>query len=203
MTSQPTDNDDFGPIPDVEKENLPVDPIRGSSLVGDSYRQDFLGTTFNSKLIFTSSYNNNCHSLFVINLDAPTPNSVKRQAGRKRKAAVDLEAEAEEHQKRREAQYQSLLAPTSIAQSMQSTMPGNDHSLPQYPLSSLSDVQLSQSIERQPEMPAFGDVSGRMSGMENMGYDQVKELYFYQCVIYNVIIIFSKFLEHDKCWYGS
>jgi hypothetical protein len=60
---------------------------------------------------------------------------------------------------------------------MQSTMPGNDHSLPQYPLSSLSDIQLSQSIERQPEMPAFGDVSGRMSGMENMGYDQVEHIF--------------------------
>jgi len=44
LTSQPTDNDDFGPIPDVEKENVPVDPIRGATLVGElSYRQDFLG----------------------------------------------------------------------------------------------------------------------------------------------------------------
>lgn len=103
---------------------------------------------------------------------------MKRQTGRKRKAAVDLEAEAEEHQKRREAQYQSLLAPT-LSQSVQSTMSGNDHSLPQYPLSSLSDVQLTHSMsnERQPEMPAFGDVSGRMSEMENMGYDQVEHIF--------------------------
>ena len=73
---------------------------------------------------------------------------------------------------------------------MQSTMSGNDNALPPYPLSSLSDAHLGQSMsvsvnERQPEVSAYGDASvmERMSEMENMGYDQVNahSLTIYGC----------------------
>ena len=43
LTSQPTENDDFGLTPDVEKENLPLENVRGVD-VGESIRQVFPGT---------------------------------------------------------------------------------------------------------------------------------------------------------------
>lgn len=43
LTSQPTENDDFGPTPDVEKENLSLENVRGVD-VGESIRQVFPGT---------------------------------------------------------------------------------------------------------------------------------------------------------------
>ncbi len=42
LTSQPTDNDDFAPQPDVDKENLPVGETMRGADAADSYRQDFL-----------------------------------------------------------------------------------------------------------------------------------------------------------------
>jgi hypothetical protein len=43
LTSQPTENDDFGLTPEVEKENLPLETVRGAD-AGESVRQDFSGT---------------------------------------------------------------------------------------------------------------------------------------------------------------
>lgn len=109
------------------------------------------------------------------------------KAGRKRKA-VDLEAEAEEHQKRREEQYQSLLAPSPLPPSIQSTsLPlasgGNtDHSLPHYP--ALPDVQLppNQSFNLSTMAPPFND--GPIPELENMGYIQVIVLYYFLFYLY-------------------
>lgn len=42
LTSQPTDNDDFGATPDVEKESTPLETLRGADF-SESYRQDFAG----------------------------------------------------------------------------------------------------------------------------------------------------------------
>ena len=42
LTSQPTESDDFGLTPDVDKENLPLETVRGTESI-ESYRQDFLG----------------------------------------------------------------------------------------------------------------------------------------------------------------
>ncbi len=42
LTSQPTENDDFGLTPDVDKENLPVETVRGAE-ASETYRQDFSG----------------------------------------------------------------------------------------------------------------------------------------------------------------
>jgi hypothetical protein len=43
LTSQPTENDDFGLTPEVEKENLPLETVRIAD-AGESIRQDFPGT---------------------------------------------------------------------------------------------------------------------------------------------------------------
>lgn len=43
LTSQPTENDDFGLTPEVEKENLPLETVRCAD-AGESVRQDFSGT---------------------------------------------------------------------------------------------------------------------------------------------------------------
>lgn len=43
LTSQPTDNDDFGPAPEIDKENMPLETLRGADGGTESYRQDFLG----------------------------------------------------------------------------------------------------------------------------------------------------------------
>ncbi|EFX68066.1 putative RAD21 [Daphnia pulex] len=157
LTSQPTENDDFGLTPEVEKENLPLETVRVAD-AGESIRQDFP--------------------------EAPTPQPVKRTVGRKRKAPVDLEAEAEEHQKRREVQYQSLLAPSTQSSpvappaTIQSSLI-DDHSFPQFPLPSLPDVQeppeTNTSTLPEPVVQhaqSFVDATREFSEMENMGYDQ-------------------------------
>ena len=44
LTSQSTDNDDFGPSTDGDKENLPMENLRAGDMT-DSYHQDaLLGT---------------------------------------------------------------------------------------------------------------------------------------------------------------
>lgn len=121
--------------------------------------------------------------------EAPTPQPVKRTVGRKRKAPVDLEAEAEEHQKRREVQYQSLLAPSTQSSpvappaTIQSSLI-DDHSFPQFPLPSLPDVQeppeTNTSTLPEPVVQhaqSFVDATREFSEMENMGYDQVSIVY--------------------------
>lgn len=177
LTSQSTDNDDFGPSTDGDKENLPMENLRAGDMT-DSYHQDALLDTTPVLPVLP----------------------VKRTVGRKRKAPVDLEAEAEEHQKRREAQYQSLLAPSPlpppppmpapVAQEqtpLPSPMPATpsllEHSLPQYP--TLPDVQLPPSpapmsvapppsVPPPPPPPPPPSSSSFLdsSALENMGYDQ-------------------------------
>ncbi|XP_057372165.1 double-strand-break repair protein rad21 homolog [Daphnia carinata] len=152
LTSQPTENDDFGLTPEVEKENVPLETVRSTEVV-ESFRQDFP--------------------------EAPTPQPVKRTVGRKRKAPVDLEAEAEEHQKRREVQYQSLLAPSTQSSPVPTAVPPpemGDHSFPQFSLPALPDVQptepLHTPIQPEPVESSFAEASRALSEMENMGYDQ-------------------------------
>jgi len=181
LTSQSTDNDDFGPNTDADKENLSMENIRAGDIT-ESYHQDAL-------------------------LETTPANPIKRTAGRKRKAPVDLEAEAEEHQKRREAQYQSLLAPSPLppplplplaATPMQPALEASpqheaplaanpaaaaasllEDSLPQYP--ALPDISNSVCAPLAPSplplpmaqppsvaAPSFLD----SSALENMGYDQ-------------------------------
>lgn len=119
--------------------------------------------------------------LLPIVLEAPTPQPVKRTVGRKRKAPVDLEAEAEEHQKRREVQYQSLLAPSTQSSPLAAAISSSgmvDNSFPQFTLPSLPDVQATPtptpSEPLQPVAPSFEDASRTLSEMENMGYDQAR-----------------------------
>ncbi|KZS22071.1 putative Protein RAD21 [Daphnia magna] len=153
LTSQPTENDDFGLTPEVEKENVPLETVRATEVV-ESFRQDFP--------------------------EAPTPQPVKRTVGRKRKAPVDLEAEAEEHQKRREVQYQSLLAPSTQSSPVPTAVPPSemgDHSFPQFSLPALPEVQATEPLhapitQPEPVESSFADASRALSEMENMGYDQ-------------------------------
>ena len=92
-----------------------------------------------------------------------------------------MEAEAEEHQKRREVQYQSLLAPSTQSSPIaHATIPPlgiDDHSFAQFTLPSLPDVQEPQaphtSTHLEANVPSFVDASREFSEMENMGYDQV------------------------------
>jgi hypothetical protein len=118
---------------------------------------------------------------FIPVAEAPTPQPVKRTVGRKRKAPVDLEAEAEEHQKRREVQYQSLLAPSIQSSPTAPAVPSSgmdDHSFPQFSLPVLPDVPepLAPHTSTEPVVPSFVDTSREFSEMENMGYDQVSIL---------------------------
>ncbi len=113
---------------------------------------------------------------------------MKRSVNRKRKAPLDLEAEAEEHQKRREVQYQSLLAPstqTSPMAGMNSSTVIADHSFPQFSLPSLPDVQTTQAsnspIHAEPIVTSFADASRTLSELENMGYDQVVITIYLYC----------------------
>lgn len=111
-------------------------------------------------------------------LETQTPQPVKRSMGRKRKAPADVEAEAEEHQKRREVQYQSLLAPMTqppmVAENSATGL--HENSFPQFPLPTLSDPQTTPCLQTSthPEVVnSFGDSARPLSEMENMGYDQV------------------------------
>lgn len=110
--------------------------------------------------------------LLSLVLEAPTPQPIKRSTGRKRKAPIDMEVEAEEHQKRREVQYQSLLAPSTQSSPLAAASSGLiENSFSQFSLPSLSDVQVAQ---QEPAVASFEDASRTLSEMENMGYDQVK-----------------------------
>lgn len=99
--------------------------------------------------------------------------------GRKRKAPVDLEAEAEEHQKRREVQYQSLLAPATQSSPLATAISSSgmvDNSYPQFSLPSLPDVQATPTPTPSEPVaaPSFDDATRTLSEMENMGYDQAR-----------------------------
>ena len=94
-----------------------------------------------------------------------------------------MEAEAEEHQKRREVQYQSLLAPSTQSSPMAATnssVTDVDHSFPQF---SLPEVQATQDshipTDTDPIASSFANTSRTLSEMENMGYDQVINNYCY------------------------
>ena len=150
-------------------------------------------------------------------VDAPTPLPAKRSmGGRKRKAAVDLEAEAEEHQKRREVQYQSLLAPLNqspIAAATTTTAAATtpvptvvDTSFPSFPIPDLVDVQptatpaapptpQNQTAEPASVAGLFGDSTRPLSDMENMGYDQV---YIVISLFSIVIYLFYSIFESIK-----
>lgn len=98
-----------------------------------------------------------------------------------------MEAEAEEHQKRREAQYQSLLAPSPIPQMVApsplthvaASCEAADSSVSQYQIPVLpieQQLQSSVPIPHETTVPPYADASSAMSELQNMGYDQVSGL---------------------------
>lgn len=155
----------------------------------------------NNELTYRS---NKCYKAFFIPLEAAAQ-PVKRRVERKRKATADIEAEAEEHQKRREVQYQNLLAP-SIQMSPSGTAANaviDEPSSSQFSLPSLPDVEKTHPLHDQTplhteqDVSSFPDPSRVISEMANMGYDQVSTV-LYVCLKLNFTL--SVFIINALCY---
>lgn len=173
LTSQPTETDDFGLTIDMEKENF-ADNARNAIETIESFRQETPGNIWRISFFLSFNYS------YLVAMKSPAP--PKRTQGRKRKAAAELEHDAEDHQKQRELQYQSLLAPSSV--SIQDKLPEAsfsdpvmNSSLPSLPAPEVS--QLDSTFQVAPTTP-FPNVDPvhHIPEMENMGYQVLSSFIF-------------------------